>query len=373
LPPSASSYGFPVAGQQPAVLSTRPVAVAQASSVQTVSTTTSGTATPASSGTFGWISPPPPSTPSTASLAPQIDIHPPSPPPVYPQTSGTSAPVRTAAPDSYYSNTPTRTPAPANVPAVPVTPIELGTGTGGEIGFQISQYHYQEYLTAGVQFMHLTGPSYGVTAQGNKTFTQGWLKDWFAGGQLRLTYGEHDYAAGNGLTANSIDDYMFDIRGLAGHDFVFQNLIWNLPDFGFSPYTGLGFRELFDDGINNSAGGFYRRYSHYLYLPVGSTERFRLTENSRLSLNTEFDWLLYGWQVSQFGDFDPGASDIDNSQHIGYGLRGSLMYEHPSWSVGPFFEYWNLGESTTNCDNVACGDEPNNQTIEFGIQGKYRF
>jgi hypothetical protein len=103
------------------------------------------------------------------------------------------------------------------------------------------------------------------------------------------------------------------------------------------------------------------------------TPRFRITDQSRLSLNIEYDQLLYGWQLSELSDI--GFADITNPQTSGYGLRGSVMYERRSWSVGPFINYWNIGHSAYDCvaGGAECGDEPDNQTLEVGLQGKYKF
>jgi hypothetical protein len=127
-----------------------------------------------------------------------------------------------------------------------------------------------------------------------------------------------------------------DTRLLGGHDFVFEN-----ASFSLAPYAGLGFRYLYNDGRGSDTNGVegYERYSHYIYVPVGLTPRFRVTDLSRLSLNMEYDQLIYGWQVSSLGDSISGATDLTDSQHSGYGLRGSLMYEVPHWSFGPFFDY----------------------------------
>ncbi|MGL1161882.1 hypothetical protein ACSTKX_24865, partial [Vibrio parahaemolyticus] len=59
--------------------------------------------------------------------------------------------------------------------------------------------------------------------------------------------------------------------------------------------------------------------------------------------------------------------------HHGYGMRGNMMFEWSKWSMGPFFNYWNIDQSQLACNNYLCGVEPHNQTIEYGFQGRYRF
>ena len=115
----------------------------------------------------------------------------------------------------------------------------------------------------------------------------------------------------------------------------------------------------------------YARFSHYIYVPVGVTPRFRISSSERLSVNMEYDQLVYGWQLSTLSQL--GLADLTNTQDSGYGARLSVMYEWPTWSVGPFFNYWNINQSTTDCAGGFCGDEPHNQTIQYGIQGRYHF
>ncbi len=259
--------------------------------------------------------------------------------------------------------------------------ITLGTPTGFEIGAQLSSYRYQEHLVADQELMHISGPSFGVTFDGNKSYANGF----FWGGDFRVAYGKHDYTGGDvdlntGIVTPSKhpgeNDWLVETRLLGGHDFIFDNAFGSNANFSLAPYAGLGFRYLYNDGRGTDDLGVkgYSRTSHYFYLPVGITPRFRVTDLSRISLNMEYDQLIYGYQVSFLGDTIPGATEVNNTQHDGYGIRGSLMYEWPKWSMGPFFNYWNINQSESACNNVGCGwIEPHNQTIEYGVQAKYRF
>lgn len=261
--------------------------------------------------------------------------------------------------------------------------MPVGTLPSFELGLQISDYRYEEFV-GGSQFMRLTGPTFGIVLDVAQSLGSGW----FVEGDMRGTYGDHDYNGGDidlftGIstpsTKSGISDWMFDARLLAGHDFLFPGAFWGATDAGLSPYLGFGFRFLYDDNTGTDSNGVagYERFSHYLYLPIGVTPRFRLSPNSRLSVNMEYDQLLYGWQVSSLGESIAGASDLTNQQTTGYGLRGSVMYEQPHWSVGPFVEFWDIGTSNTACTGsgigTLCGDEPHNQTTEIGLQAKYRF
>lgn len=350
--------------------------------------------------------PPAPIAPKPVAYAPSsIDIQPMQVPPVYPQTSRipaastpapASVPAQPAAPTSYSNmlsytynpkldpaHPPYKTPLAHDTKAIGSSGIGLGTITGYEIGIEVSDYRYQEFDPSGARLIRITGPTVAVLLDGSKLYSSGW----FITGDLRISYGLHNYTGGDIITSgpdtgdilpsthDGIDDWMFDIRALGGHDFLLRDSFWGLTDIDLSPYAGLGFRFLYDDSRGDDSNGVegYERYSHYLYLPIGFTPRFRLTENSRLSVNMEYDLLLYGWQVSSLSDADPGETDVTDTQKTGYGLRGSVMYERPVWSAGPFFEFWDIGQSTTDCNNAGCGFEPHNQTFEFGVEGRYRF
>ena len=49
------------------------------------------------------------------------------------------------------------------------------------------------------------------------------------------------------------------------------------------------------------------------------------------------------------------------------------MYEEAEWSVGPFFNYWNIDQSEIkHIDGIGI-IEPHSQTVEYGVQARYRF
>lgn len=242
--------------------------------------------------------------------------------------------------------------------------ISLATTTGIELGGQISNYRYQEHVDPNTEFMHETGAKFGVTALATKAFHQGA----FVSGDFRFAYSSNDYASAQG-TLHHIPDYLFDIRLLVGKDFFLDRTL------SLSPYVGIGYRNLYNDlrGTLSSGAKGYQRDSQYLYLPVGLTPRFRVTETARISTTLEYDQLVQGWQRSENSDASPSLSNVTNGQFGGYGLRGSVMYEQASWSVGPFFDYWNINKSDDRIVGARYYFEPHNQTIEYGLQARYRF
>jgi hypothetical protein len=150
---------------------------------------------------------------------------------------------------------------------------------------------------------------------------------------------------------------------------------------------------LYNDGRGHDFFNYfgYRRNSQYFYLPIGVTPHIRTGYDWRISPNLEYDQLLFGNQASYLSDINkhddiynsfsdhPHAyfTDLYTHQHGGYGLRGNVMFETTNYSLGPFFNYWNIDASdigTYHCNLSTChGFEPHNQTWEAGLQANYHF
>ena len=86
----------------------------------------------------------------------------------------------------------------------------------------------------------------------------------------------------------------------------------------------------------------------------------------------------------------PAIPDLYNRQTSGgSGVRAEVMYESQNISIGPFFNYWDIGASndkifsssnantcaafSTPAPCVLVGQEPRNHTTEAGIQARYHF
>lgn len=238
------------------------------------------------------------------------------------------------------------------------TRLGMGTLPGFNAGLQASRYKYHETLNAS-PFVNNKGYKAGIEADYTYIFDD---TNIFATGEGRFTYGKTDYT-GSGVSKNH-DDYITEFRGLLG-----VNYVWN--SFGASPYAGFGVRDLYNDnrGITSTNKIGYRRESHYEYIPVGVTTRFRTGENSRVAVNAEYDHFTRGQQRSILKDVATGVTTLENDQKEGYfAARGSVMYETPLWSFGPWFNYWHIADSEVSCNNAICGMEPNNYSTEFGLR-----
>ena len=252
-------------------------------------------------------------------------------------------------------------------------PIDtLRTHTGQQVGVTISHYKYEE-----PNFMSLEAMKLGIDYSSTLTVDD----SWFIRLDGRYATGDADYESEGTGSSDDIPDWYAEIRALIGTDYLFNDSI-------LAPYSGLGYRYLYNDLRGDSSSGAigYRRESEYIYLPIGVTQRLALNEGSQLENNLEFDYLLHGQQTTHFedlaghGDFTYGE-EFKNGQDSGYGIRASSMYLLGNWSVGPYLTYWDIEDSETNTSIVGIGDsyylmtgkEPANNTLEYGIKGAYRF
>ena len=112
--------------------------------------------------------------------------------------------------------------------------------------------------------------------------------DWFVKADSRYAYGSAKYS-GSGTQSNIPYSY-YDLRGLFGYDFSFSEL----GDFFLAPYTGWGYRYLFDNqGCQATSGAnSYNRSSFYVYLPISVTHRAMINDAHRLALIASISLVL---------------------------------------------------------------------------------
>jgi len=234
----------------------------------------------------------------------------------------------------------------------------LATRPGWEVGGQIAQYHYEE-----PNFAKLTGFRGGFVG----AYTFMWPNHMFLRIDGRESYGALEYQ-GSG-TKDSVPDLILEARGVAGMDF-------RAGSISLSPYLGLGYRYLYDDlrGYSSTGAAGYRRYSNYLYVPVGLTMRFDLGSHWVFAPNAEVDIFIQGKQKSLLSDANLGFNDVTNTQKHGSGYRAYLMLENGHLAFGPWIHYWNIKDSDLQpIGGGQVGLEPENWTREIGFELRYRF
>jgi len=244
--------------------------------------------------------------------------------------------------------------------------ISLKTEDSIELGLQTYWYKYEEEVD-GDFFMSNTGQKYGLSLTGIKNIGN----KVYIIGDIRYATGDVKYKSASGT--GDVSDDMYETRLLVGIEKVTDGALW-------SSFVGLGYRYLYNDLRDLGSGG-YRRESQYIYIPVGITHRFRVNRNSRISTTFEYDYFVQGEQKSYLSDVSPADAalfgDPVNDQNDGYGIRFNTSYEEESWSVGVFLNYWKIEDSDVNYYDdppvVWILTEPKNDTIEAGLQVKYRF
>jgi len=250
--------------------------------------------------------------------------------------------------------------------------MNLGTRTGSEIGVSASYYNYQEHDA-------------GVTEQGAKgavdySGTYHFKNNVFVRTELKYANGPAHYSSASGTKTNP--NFYYEARALIGYD-------TNLRTFDLSMFTGFGYRYLEDKsaGLTSTGSIGYNRQSQYFYIPVGIIHRMHLASPSdRLTTTFEFDYLVYGHEKSTLSDLvgNDGITrfdDANSNQRNGYALRVSSFYETRNWSIGPYFTFWNVGQSSISSPTIAVGGfstteqlvEPHNNTIEAGVRAAVRF
>lgn len=240
-------------------------------------------------------------------------------------------------------------------------PDPLLTRRGWEVGGQVATYHYEE-----PNFAKLSGERGG--AVGAYTFTSpNRVYNRIDG---RISYGSLKYESAGTGTQDGNPDWIAEVRAVIGRDYVVSGNV------ALSPYIGLGYRYLYNDGRGYTSTGAigYRRYSHYYYAPIGVTLRMKTGDRWVFAPTLEYDAFLGGRQYSKLSDTGLGFSDASNDQNHGRGYRAYLMMEKGHWSFGPWLHYWNIKDSDIVPVAVGVGAmEPANWTREYGLELRYRF
>jgi hypothetical protein len=249
-------------------------------------------------------------------------------------------------------------------------PLSLKTSNSFDYGVDVSSYSYQEWLN-GTSFMKETGYRAGLSLGGTKVMGD----SVFVRAETRFSYGELKYSGSGTITG--VPDYLWDTRAILGKDIAFSG-------YSLSPFIGVGYRTLLNDlrGTSSTGAVGYRRFSEYIYIPIGITHRTMLEGSpARLSTTVEYDYFIGGTQKSYLGDISAAYATafgtVSNKQKNGYGARVSISYEKDAWSVGPYFNYWKVGDSDytyrTYSGTTYSFLEPSNKTMELGVAATFQF
>ncbi len=252
--------------------------------------------------------------------------------------------------------------------------------------WQASNYKYEE-----PDLMHVKGPSFGIA--GNYTYRPSKKDPLY--NKIVNTYrvdGQANkmtlkYASVDGVRNEDEKHSMYEVRGLLGREYYSK-------DVRVLVYSGLGYRYLLDDNggeaLQNPATGLYNvlsydRESNYYYIPAGGEIEFP-QDNWSLTLKGEYDFLVYGKQISHFTDtmWYPGigpGEDTHNNQHHGFGIKGSFQVAYKMDAahlfVEPFIDYWNIEDSDISyCQfdgEYGYGLEPKNKTTAYGVRLGVKF
>lgn len=245
------------------------------------------------------------------------------------------------------------------------------------LGLEIANYEYKE---PGV--MKLYGTMVGLYFQ----YVVDGGVDKPVGGQFRTRF---NYMYGSDLTYDG--GYISNGRHypLERDDETVWYFDWVLaggPRFGkgvfsVAPYVGFGIRYHVDENegpVVSDYGhrvGEYERRQLYLYSPLGADWKFSLPQGWKVIVNTELDYLWYGYHESDMSDFGEGT--LQFVQDEGYGLRLSAKVEKKWGGAGffvePYYKYWNIDDSDTDCSWRACYYEPKNNTREVGLRFGAKF
>jgi len=228
------------------------------------------------------------------------------------------------------------------------------TSAGFEFSSKLGFYEYKE-----PGYMKIDGPVLGLGAK----YSHALGADDFFQIDASVMAGLLDYQ-GTGSLDNT-ENFSTDIRALYLKNHTLEN------GTVVTPYTGLGYRFLYNDlrGNTSTGAGGYRRLSHYVYLPVGILTYITDGYGNKIELNGELGILIRGYQQSYLSDFYSNVSDVKNEQKTGHNLRVSALYKFDSYSIGPYYNRWSVGRS--NIENGWV--EPKNSTNEFGLMLKVKY
>lgn len=186
-----------------------------------------------------------------------------------------------------------------------------------------------------------------------------------------ISYSSGDMNYEGSGTMTGVPDRIFEMRGMLGKDFFSGG-------YRYTPYFGLGYRNLNDDSsgrLTSTGYSGYEREQIYLYSPIGlNIKKENALGGWSLGGGVEYDYLLSGTNHTYLSSVSPGYGDLTMEQHDGHGYRVSLNIEKKlstgdSILIEPFYKYWHIKDSDDSYDSVSGSwyYEPENTSKELGV------
>lgn len=244
---------------------------------------------------------------------------------------------------------------------------------GGVIpGFEINLgldafFHY--YREPGL--MRNYGPqlgAYGSVAYSGLPHLRPSFEAAWAGGDVTYDGAYSDGTPLKGDVGNSI----LVLRPLLGGVFDFS--LAGLENIRVIPYTGFGYRRLFNNLEDLGRGGYTREQIYY-YLPIGLEVWLPLTAVPKLNLGfrAEYDHLLRGRHKTGPIVGFRGDREKRFTQDSGWGLLLSPrarydISEKLALTAEVYFQYWDIDDSSRVRRGIYYYWEPANTTSETGLR-----
>ncbi|MFH1782169.1 MAG: hypothetical protein ABH848_00960 [Candidatus Omnitrophota bacterium] len=226
-----------------------------------------------------------------------------------------------------------------------------------ELGTEVS-YIKNEY---GSDIEEWSGTLYGLA--GAYTFRD----EYMIRLEGRASLGEVDFESQSSGSADGIDDYILEIRGLIGYDFA-PSLESTL-----TPYIGIGNRYLNDDMANMSNIPGFEREVNYVYVPIGAELMYDNTYLDKgwvFGTRAEYDLLWEGEDKGSGYKVKLDRGDGDGAYRFSF--RAIRRFENIDLIIEPFYRYWNVEKSKSVTDRNT-NIERKSKSDESGIKLMVRF
>lgn len=228
------------------------------------------------------------------------------------------------------------------------------------LNYSLFSFYYEEPVMDLTGY--LTGPAVSYTHHTDSNIML------HIGAEFLMGETDYDgqYTDGTSLSTDT-DDYLWNLRLLAGYDFKVDD------SFAVTPYLGLGLRY-WNDVIKGTGG--YEREISYFYFPLGLETAKVFAETWKWSTRAEYDLFGGGHVKSHLGDAVAGCNTTENEQDQGWGMRLSTsllkQFEKVAVSLEASYRYWSVEESdkddlTYYGTKIGYVSEPRNDTQMLGL------